>query len=389
MHDSNIVFSIFAIFAGAALLATLALYARQAMIVAYILVGVLLGPAGFGVVEDQQWIEGVSNIGIMFLLYLLGLDMEPQQLWKMLGEALGVTLASSIAFAALGAVVGFSVGLPWYEALLVGGCMMFSSTIIGLKLLPTTTLHHRHTGQIMISVLLLQDLVAIIVLLIVQGYGAGQDPLLGVLREVIALPALVALAFALEKLVIERLIARFDQIQEYLFLLVIGWCLAFAQLAAYAGLSHEIGAFIAGVALASCPVSAFIAESLRPLRDFFLVLFFFSLGAGFDADSLATTLPAAALLATLMLALKPYLFRWLFVRAGERPRQSLEVGVRLGQVSEFSLLVAVLALDSGIFSERAASLVQLTTLITFVVSSYLIVRRYPTPIAVRDSLRRD
>ena len=87
--------------------------------------------------------------------------------------------------------------------------------------------------------------------------------------------------------------------------------------------------------------------------------------------------------------IKPYTFRWLFVRAGERARQSLEVGVRLGQVSEFSLLVAVLAQSSGILSATGSYLVQLTTLITFIVSSFLIVRRYPTPIAVRDSLRRD
>ncbi len=389
MPDHGVIFSIFAIFAGAAVLATLALFARQAMIVAYIVVGMLLGPAGFGLVTDQAWIEDVSSIGIMFLLYLLGLDMEPQQLWRMLGEALGVTLISSAVFLVIGAGVALAWGLPWHEALLVGGCMMFSSTIIGLKLLPTTALHHKHTGQMMISVLLLQDLIAIVVLLIVQGYGAGQDPMAGIVRQMVALPALVAVALALEKCVIEPLIRRFDQIHEYLFLLVIGWCLALAEAAAQIGLSHEIGAFIAGVALASCRVSMFIAESLRPLRDFFLVLFFFSLGAGFEMTMIEQSLVPAVLLAGLMLAVKPYTFRVLFVRAGERARQSLEVGVRLGQVSEFSLLVAVLALNSGILGERGGYLVQLTTLITFIFSSYLIVMRYPTPIAVRDSLRRD
>ena len=191
------------------------------------------------------------------------------------------------------------------------------------------------------------------------------------------------------KYLIEPLIARFDQIHEYIFLLVIGWCLAVAECAARMGLSHEIGAFIAGVALASCPVSMFIADSLRPLRDFFLILFFFSLGAGFDPAMLDHALLPALLLAVLLLTLKPYVFQWLFVSAGERHRQSLEVGVRLGQVSEFSLLIAVIALNTGALSVSAAALVQLTTLITFVVSSYLIVVRYPTPIAVRDSLRRD
>ena len=120
-------------------------------------------------------------------------------------------------------------------------------------------------------------------------------------------------------------------------------------------------------------------------------------GAGFVAlchalgveAHLITAIASALLLAALLLAAKPYVFHWMFRRAGERSRQSLEVGVRLGQVSEFSLLIAVVALEAGIFSERAGYLVQVTTLVTFVFSSYLIVMRYPTPIAVRDSLRRD
>ncbi len=389
MSDHVVISSVFLIFSAAAVLATLALFARQAMIVAYILVGVVLGPAGLGLVDDQGWIEEVSNIGIMFLLYLLGLNMEPQQLWKMLGEALGVTLLSCASFFLLGFAVASLWGLVWSEAMLVGACMMFSSTIIGLKLLPTTALHQKHTGQMMISVLLLQDLIAIIVLLIIQGYGAGTDPLQGVVQQVLALPLLIMIAFVLEKTVIERLIAHFDQIQEYVFLLVIAWCLALAEGASWLGLSHEIGAFIAGVTLASCPVSMFIADSLRPLRDFFLVLFFFSFGAAFEIAMLEEALVPAVALAALVLAVKPYTFRWLFVRAGERRRQSQEVGVRLGQVSEFSLLVALIALEVGVLSERGGYLVQVTTMLTFIASSYFIVMRYPTPIAVRDSLRRD
>lgn len=389
MAEHGVIFSIFLIFAGAAALATVALFARQAMIVAYILVGVILGPAGLGLVHDQVWIEDVANIGIMFLLYLLGLNMEPQQLWRMLGEALGVTLISSAVFCAIGVAVAALWGFPWQEALLIGACMMFSSTIIGLKLLPTTSLHHQHKGQMMISVLLLQDLIAIVVLLIVHGYSRGQDPLTGIVQQMVALPALVVIALTLEKFLIEPLIRRFDQIHEYIFLLVIGWCLAIAEAAVALGLSHEIGAFIAGIALASCPVSVFIADSLRPLRDFFLVLFFFSLGAGFDIVMIEHSVVPAVVLAAVLLLVKPYTFRWLFIRAGERARQSLEVGVRLGQVSEFSLMVVVVALNSGLLSDRGGYLVQLTTLLTFIFSSYLIVMRYPTPIAVRDSLRRD
>ena len=389
MTSGSVIFSIFLIFAGAAVLATVALYARQAMIVAYIILGVILGPWGAGMIDDPGWIEDVSDIGIMFLLYLLGINMLPQQLWQMLGEALSVTLLSCAIFTSIGIGIAFTFGFVWHEALLIGGTMMFSSTIIALKLLPTTTLHHQHTGQIIISILLLQDLFAILVLLIIEGYGLGDNPMYGVAREILALPVLIMIAYVLERWLIEPLIARFDQIQEYIFLLVIAWCLGIAELAATLGLSHEIGAFIAGVALATCPVSMFIADSLRPLRDFFLILFFFSLGAGFNPAMVLQVALPAGLLALTMLLVKPYIFKVLLVRAGERRRVSGEIGARLGQGSEFSLLIAVLAFESGFIGDRASNVIQLATLVTFIASSYWIVMRHPTPIAVRDSLRRD
>ena len=154
-------------------------------------------------------------------------------------------------------------------------------------------------------------------------------------------------------------------------------------------LSPEIGAFIAGIAVATQPISRFIAESLRPLRDFFLVVFFFALGAAFDLTAMQGVLLPALALALISLVVKPLVFRKLWMFAGESEARSREVGVRLGQVSEFSLLIAVLATQSQVISMQASYLIQLATLITFIVSSYVIVLRYPTPIATSDRLRRD
>jgi len=389
MNGHSIESLLFLIFTGAALLATAALFARQAMIVAYIVLGLLLGPWGLDAVGDAQFVQQVSNVGIVFLLYLLGLDLLPQQLAAMLGEALSITFASSALFWAIGFAIAWACGLPPAEAALVGAALMFSSTIIGVKLMPTTALHHRHTGQMVISVLLLQDLIAIAVLLLLQGYGRGESLALDIARQLATLPLLIAVAWLLERLVIERLIARFDRIHEYIFLLAIAWCLGIAELARWLGLSHEIGAFIAGVTLASSPIALFITDRLKPLRDFFLVLFFFSIGATFNVGSLDAILLPALALAAAAIVLKPLVFRWLFVLAGEKKYVSLEVGFRLGQISEFSLLIAVLAVQSGFSRESTAWLIQLAALITFIVSSYIIVLRYPTPIAVSDRLRRD
>ncbi len=389
MLDDSIIFSIFLIFTGAAVLAALALFARQSLLVAYILLGGLVGPWGFQLVNDPDIIREIGHIGIMFLLFLLGLNLQPAQLIRMLREAIVVTVVSSLVFGAIGFGISQAFGFSLHESVVIGSVMMFSSTIIGLKLLPTTALHHRHVGQVMISILLLQDILAIGILLVLEGFSQSGMEWKQVASLAVSLPALVIFSLLFERYILQRLIQRFDTIQEYIFLTAIGWCLGVAQLAELLGLSHEIGAFIAGVALATNPIALFIAESFKPLRDFFLIMFFFSLGAGFNINILPDVLLPASIIALLMLACKPVVFSWLLKKSGEVGGLPNEVGVRLGQVSEFSLMIAVLALNTGAIGAKASYLIQTTTLITFIVSSYVIMLSYPTPIAVSDRLRKD
>ena len=387
-HDP-IVFTIFLVFTGAAVLATLSLYARQSLLVAYIALGVLLGPWGLGLTGDPETVTQISHIGIVFLLFLLGLNLQPQDLIRTVRNTTTVTLASSVVFAAIGAGVAWSFGFGPTESLLIGGAMCFSSTIIGLKLLPTTVLHHQRTGEIMISILLLQDLIAIVILLLLRAAVSGEMPMLEVARLLLGPPLLVLAAWALERYLYFPLIRKFDKIREYLFLMAIGWCLGMAELGVALGLSAEIGAFIGGITLAARPIAVYIAESLKPLRDFFLVLFFFSLGAGFNLGKLGDIFLPATIIAVAMLVLKPIVFQHLLVRTGESPARSREIGFRLGQLSEFSLLIAVLAATNGVIGADASYLIQLATMLTFLASSYIVVLRFPTPIAVSDKLRRD
>ena len=388
MYDP-IVFTIFLIFTGAAVLATLALYTRQTILLSYILLGALVGPWGLGLVADPALIKEIAHIGIIFLLFLLGLNLHPQELLGMLRKTTLLTLISSLLFICVGFLISWFFGYTFIECLLIGAAMIFSSTIIGVKLLPTTVLHHQHTGEVIISILLLQDLLAIAMLLVLKGIGIGEMPITDLLMLVFALPALIAIAWLFYRYIFLRLISKYDQIHEYIFLLAIGWCMGIAELAEFMGLSAEIGAFIAGITLAASPIAIFIADSLRPLRDFFLVLFFFSLGAGFNLDMIGGVALPAIISAGFILIIKPQVFKWLLKRTGESSSFSKEVGYRLGQMSEFSLLLAVLALDQGIISSSASYLIQLTTLLTFVASSYYVVQRYPTPIAISDKLRRD
>jgi len=387
-HDS-ILFSIFLIFTGAAVLAAIALYARQSLLVAYILLGGLVGPWGLKLVSDAAIIQQIGHIGIIFLLFLLGLNLQPAQLVRMLREAIMVTVISSLVFGITGMVIGWAFGYSHFESLIIGAVMMFSSTIIGLKLLPTTALHHRHVGQVMISILLLQDILAIGILLSLEGLSHAGMEWQQIALLVLSLPLLVIISLLFERFVLQRLMRRFDTIQEYIFLTAIGWCLGLAQLAEVMGLSYEIGAFIAGVSLATNPIALFIAESFKPLRDFFLIMFFFSLGASFNITILPEVIIPAAVIASLMLIFKPIIFSRLLRLSGESSGLSNEVGVRLGQVSEFSLMIAVLALNAGAIGSRASYLIQATTLLTFIVSSYIIMLNYPTPISVSDRLRKD
>ncbi|RLJ18814.1 sodium:proton antiporter [bacterium endosymbiont of Escarpia laminata] len=389
MDQSPIFFTLFLIFSGAAVLATAALLVRQALLISYIVLGALFGPWGLHLIGDPETVKEIAHIGIIFLLFLLGLDLQPKELLGMVRKTTLVTLFSSLIFAFIGAVLAFSFGFDPIECLVIGGAVTFSSTIIGLKLLPTTVLHHQRTGEIIVSILLLQDLLAIAMLLMLQGGSSEMNRVLHIVLLLLALPLMVGGGWLVARFMLIPLIRRFSKIKEYIFLMAIGWCLAMAELAGVMGLSHEIGAFIAGISLATSPIAIYIAESLKPLRDFFLILFFFSLGAGFNLEMLPAVVLPALLLAGLLLLIKPWVFRRLLYHAGEDNERSREVGFRLGQLSEFSLLIAVLAYDLGEIGAEASYLIQLSTLFTFLVSTYFIVLRFYTPMAISDRLRRD
>jgi len=381
--------SFFLIFTGAAVIASLALYTKQPLLVAYIVLGAILGPYGLKLMTNVDLISEISRIGIIFLLFLLGLDMQPKALISVIKQATPVALISSGLFAAVGYGIGVLFNYTPIECMVIGMAMMFSSTIIGIKLLPTTVLHHRHSGELLVGLLLLQDFLAIICLMILLSGDLGKVNFAQLGMTVAALPFVILFAWGFVRYVIQPLLSKFDRFHEYIFLLALGWCLGMAELCEALGLSAEIGAFIAGISLATSPIAQYIAINLKPLRDFFLILFFFSLGASFNLLLLGDIIVPALILGTIMLALKPSTFRLLLGKQSEKPELAWDVGFRLGQISEFSLLITLVAFNASLISEKASTLIQATAIFTFLISSYIVVFNLPNPIAVKDKLRRD
>ena len=384
----NIILELTLIFAGASILATIFLYLKQPIILAYIFLGMLAGPWGIGLFEDPSHIKHISHLGIILLMFLIGLNLHPQKLSGLLKRTAPLTLATCLLFALPAMLITRLFAFSWSESLIVGLSLMFSSTVVCVKLIPTSSLHHKHIGEIMISILLLQDIIAVGLILFLYS-STATNIYIEVLFLLLKMLVFSGGSYLFVRYVILFLFRRFDKIQDYIFVMSLGWCLLCAEIASVIGLSYEIGAFVAGIVLATSPISLFISEGLKPIREFFLILFFFSIGAQFDLLVTKQVVIPGLILAGIILLMKPLVFKSAFRLAGEPANLAKELGIRLGQASEFSLLVAYGAFAAGKIEARTSYLIQLVAISTFIISTYFVVYRYPTPISVSASNRQD
>lgn len=374
---------------GAAILSFLSVLLKQPIIIGYIACGVILGPQGIGWVKHAEFIETISHIGITLLLFLAGLCLHPQKLIRSFRETAVVTLSNCTASFFIAFLLSRLFHFNILDSLCIGLALMFSSTILAVKLLPTTTLHQKRMGAICISVLILQDLLAVLVLAFIRCLGSPQGVLFSFGILLIKLIAFVTILFLVEQFVLRKIMLKVERLQEALFVLGLAWCFGIATISNRMGLFYETGAFFAGVVIARHPISLFISEKLKPLRDFFLVLFFFALGAKLELWVMKQIFWQVMIFSLTFLILKPWLFKKFFLLMGEEPPFAKEIGIRLGQFSEFSLLVALLAFSLGNITNEASQLIQLTAILTFIVSSYIVVFKYPTPIGITEKLRKD
>lgn len=370
-------FELSVIVIGATLLSYFAVIGRLPVVIAYLLSGVVVGPMGLGFVKEIQMIDNVSEIGISLLLFLAGVELQPRRLGEILKRVSLVTAVTCIGSALLIFAIVLALDYGQFSAFLIALSLMFSSTILTIKLIPTTTLHNQYLGAYCIGILILQDIIAIGCLFFMNSVEVFSWAALFIMP--LKAGALVVIAYILEPYLLRPIMRRCEPVAETLYLFPLGWCLGISLLSGYFGFSHEIGAFIAGLVFSRNPISQMLMEKLKLLRDFFLMLFFFSLGAKMNLVLLPKIAGHAFLLASAVIVFKVVLFSLSIRFTGESMKFSYQAAVRLAQASEFSIILAILAERSEMIDSEMGQLIQLVTILTFVFSSYLVSNLYRTP----------
>ena len=357
---------------------------RQPLIVAYLLCGVIAGPQ----IKNTGLIDSISLIGVTLLLFLAGLVLHPDRLIRLFKSVTLVVLVISVVSWLMVFGVLQAFGFSQMDSTIAGLALMFSSTILVVKLLPTTALHQQHMGSLCIAILIAQDILAVIVMLFLRT-SPEEWGLSGIVMLHVKAVALIAGAVMVEQWVLRKMMRRVDRYHEVLVMLCMGWCLGLSWLAHHIDLSYEIGAFVAGVVLARNPISRFLSGELKTMRDFFLMFFFFVLGARLDLFQAASIWIPVLVLTALILVSRPVLYRFMFKRVGEPDWFSKEAGIRLGQGSEFALIIAFVGIQSERINDELAQLIQMTAILTMIVSSYIVIYTCPTPLGTRKGLKKD
>ncbi|MGB5439368.1 MAG: cation:proton antiporter family protein [Gammaproteobacteria bacterium] len=357
----------------------LGLRMRQPLIVAFIAVGILLGPSVLGWVSANDRIDLLAKLGITLLLFVVGLKLDLHIIRTMGPVALATGLGQVFFTSIIGYLIAIAMGMTPVAALYVAVALTFSSTIIIVKLLSdkreVDTLH----GRIALGFLIVQDLVVVLVMIGINALGEMREvsvtsAALAVLLKGAAFILLVGLVM---RYLLPHLLRLLSRSQELLVLFGIAWAVALATLGASLGFSKEVGAFVAGVSLASTPYRDVLGSRLVSLRDFLLLFFFIDLGARLDLGLLGSQLVEALVFSLFVLIGNPLIVMVIMGALGYRKRTGFLAGLTVAQISEFSLILGALGLSLGHINAETMGLITLVGLITISASTYMIIFSHP------------
>lgn len=344
---------------------------RQPMIIAYILTGILISPFFLNIISENETILTFSQFGVAFLLFMVGLHLNPKVIKEVGFISLVVGFIQIILTALAGFYLATLLGFSFITSLYIAFALTFSSTIIITKILSDKadldTLH----GKISVGILILQDIVVIFILMFISYFSEGVTLNISgtILYFVLGIIALIFVSvYVLPS--ITKFVAKN---QELLFLFSVGWCFLLSSLFFRLGFSMEIGALLAGMSLSLSPYHEEIASKVKPLRDFFIIIFFILLGLQMELSNIQSIIKLALIFSAFVILFKFLLLIISLGIAGYSKRTGFFTGVSLGQISEFSFIMVALGVSLGHISKEILSLVILTGIITIAFSSYMMI----------------
>ena len=364
-----------AILGLAAIGGILAQFLKQPLIVAFIVVGILIGPSGFEMVSHSSEIELFARLGIALLLFVVGLKLDLHVIRTVGPVALASGLGQVFFTSVVGYLIALMLGFEHVPAIYIAVALTFSSTIIIVKLLSDKREVDALHGRIAVGFLIVQDIVVVLVMIGLTAYGqADSDTSLGweAIQIILKGGAMLLVVALLMRYVLPWLLHRLAHSTELLMLFAIAWAVIGATTGELLGFSKEVGAFLAGISIASTAYREQVAARLVSLRDFLLLFFFVELGAALDLSLLGSQVFAASIFSVFVLFGNPLIVMSIMGYMGYRKRTGFLAGLTVAQISEFSLILAALGLSLGHLSQEVVGLITLVGLITISASTYMI-----------------
>ena len=362
------------ILALAALLGVIGRALKQPLIVMFIALGILVGPSVLDIVKSKENIHLLAEIGIAVLLFIVGLKLD-LRIIKSVGKIALLTGLGQVIFTSLfGYFIGLALGFSSLHSFYIAVALTFSSTIIIVKLLSDKKEIDSLHGQIAIGFLIVQDIVVILVMIVLSAIQKGGETSLSqdVTRTIIAGLGLIGITYIAMRWILPKLTYYLANSLELLTLFAIAWAVTLASVGELIGFSGEVGAFLAGMSLASSDFKDSISSRLVSLRDFLLLFFFVNLGANLDLSVIGNQVSSALYFSFFVLVGNPIIVLIIMGAMGYRKRTAFLAGLTVAQISEFSLIFAGLGLAVGHITNEVVGLITLVGIITIALSTYLI-----------------
>ena len=347
---------------------------NQPVLLAYLLTGLLLGPTALNIGQETQTITLMSELGLGFLLFLVGIEMNLKEIKTILRPVSIIAVGQTVLQTGLAFVVPLALGFDLFTTAIIALCTVFGATPVIVKILTEKDEMKSLPGKLDVGVLVLQDIYLILVLALI-GSGTLTEPgkILITLVEIVALISVIAvISIASSKFFLEDLFRKIADNQHAFFIHGVAWAFIFISVAQYLGLSVEVGAFLAGLGLGQIPYRDELRERIRPLTDFFMVIFFSTLGLTLSADNLLAYWQEAVIASIIMMIGNFVIMFYLIDQQKFTPRTSFIGSINMTQVSEFSLVVGALAVSQGYIGNDILGYISLMAVLTIGTSTYLI-----------------